>query len=110
MRRRRMAPTRGVYNWRCDSGSERLCDLPQPEGLDRGLPVRIPVAARIPEFDALDDAPLARQIDHAGAAAGRDLGPNADLLGSAVAVVHQDAIELDGAVAHAELKRLERPL
>lgn len=59
----------------------------------------------IPHCDATDDPPISGEVDHARAPAGWNLALNGNLIGLAISVCNQNAIEADASSQHAKLER-----
>jgi hypothetical protein len=77
---------------------ETLADAVQAD-LGTMLPPILPV----PQLHALDDAPLAGQIDRSGRTAGRNLVANDQFFLGAIAEVHDDAFKINRTAADPQL-------
>src|SRR5262245_34567973 len=68
-----------------------------------------PTCPRIPELDALDFSPVAREINHPSLSAFSESITNAELHIASVVEVDDHAFEIDSAALYPQLKRGKRP-
>src|SRR6266849_1779284 len=92
----------GLIHTFSDSGSVSAMGLMNAEEPDLRASWT-PTGARIPEFHAVDYAPVTRQIDDAGLPARRNSIPNLNCLRPPVTEMDHHAVELNRSFFHTDL-------